>query len=198
MATKAVTQTVGSTPRWTLERKIDQKGFFADRVNAVRFSPDGKTLATGGGELSRSGDVILFDVATGKAMQTWKEKHTDTVLCLDFSPDGKRLATGNREVHAIHSLHRLSLLNQRDGAADREVLLEAAEFQQVCRSSSCDALLAHFAPPAISSARKQRTDRSLPCAVSAGTEAAHAFTAKRQRGWKRQPLGKLAGEGTAP
>ena len=94
VATKAVTQTVGSTPRWTLERKIDPKGLFADRVNAVRFSPDGKTLATGGGELSRSGDIIIFDVATGKATQTWKEKHTDTVLCLDFSPDGKRLATG--------------------------------------------------------------------------------------------------------
>jgi WD40 repeat protein len=94
VATKAVTQTVGSTPRWTLERKIDPKGLFADRVNAVRFSPDGKTLATGGGELSRSGDIILFDVATGKATQTWKEKHTDTVLCLDFSPDGKRLASG--------------------------------------------------------------------------------------------------------
>jgi WD40 repeat protein len=94
VATKAVTQTVGNTPHWTLERKIDQKGLFADRVNAVRFSPDGKTLATGGGELSRSGDVIIFDVATGKATQTWKEKHTDTVLCLDFSPDGKRLASG--------------------------------------------------------------------------------------------------------
>lgn len=94
VATKAVTQTVGSTPRWTLERKIDPKGLFADRVNAVRFSPDGKTLATGGGELSRSGDIIIFDVATGKATQTWKEKHTDTVLCLDFSPDGKRLASG--------------------------------------------------------------------------------------------------------
>jgi WD40 repeat protein len=94
VATKAVTQTVGSTPHWTLERKIDPKGLFADRVNAVRFSPDGKTLATGGGELSRSGDITLFDVATGKATQTWKEKHTDTVLCLDFSPDGKQLASG--------------------------------------------------------------------------------------------------------
>jgi WD40 repeat protein len=94
VATKAVTQTVGSTPRWTLERKIDQKGLFADRVNAVRFSPDGKTLATGGGELSRSGDIIFFDVASGKVTQTWKEKHSDTVLCLDFSPDGKKLASG--------------------------------------------------------------------------------------------------------
>ncbi|MCB1276270.1 c-type cytochrome domain-containing protein [Prosthecobacter sp.] len=94
VATKASTQTVGTTLRWTLERKIDQKGLFADRVNAVRFSPDGKTLATGGGELSRSGDIIFFDVATGKATHTWKEHHTDTVLCLDFSPDGKRLASG--------------------------------------------------------------------------------------------------------
>jgi WD40 repeat protein len=93
-ATKAVTQSVGSSPGWVLERKIDQKGLFADRVNAVRFSPDGKTLATGGGELSRSGDIIFFDAATGKATQTWKEKHADTVLCLDYSPDGKRLASG--------------------------------------------------------------------------------------------------------
>ncbi|MFZ2277091.1 MAG: c-type cytochrome domain-containing protein [Prosthecobacter sp.] len=97
VATKAVTQSAGSSPRWALERKIDQKGLFADRVNAVRFSPDGKTLATGGGELSRSGDIIFFDVATGKATQTWKEKHADTVLCLDYSPDGKRLASGGAD-----------------------------------------------------------------------------------------------------
>lgn len=83
--------------RWTLERALGgevTRALFADRVNAVRFSPDGKTLATGGGELSRSGDVILFDVASGKAVHTWKEKHADTVLCLDFSPDGKLLASG--------------------------------------------------------------------------------------------------------
>ncbi|MDI1313627.1 c-type cytochrome domain-containing protein [Prosthecobacter sp.] len=94
VATKAVTQSVGSSPSWVLERKIDPKGLFADRVNAVRFSPDGKTLATGGGELSRSGDIVIFDVTTGKATQTWKEKHADTVLCLDYSPDGKRIASG--------------------------------------------------------------------------------------------------------
>ncbi|MCF7787677.1 MAG: hypothetical protein K9N47_16220 [Prosthecobacter sp.] len=97
VATKAVTQSVGSSPSWVLERKVDQKGLFADRVNAVRFSPDGKTLATGGGELSRSGDIVFFDVSTGKATQTWKEKHADTVLCLDYSPDGKRLASGGAD-----------------------------------------------------------------------------------------------------
>lgn len=93
-ATKALALNTGATPRWVLERTLDQKGLFADRVNAVRFSPDGKMLVTGGGELSRSGDIIFFDVASGKVTQTWKEKHSDTVLCLDFSPDGKKLASG--------------------------------------------------------------------------------------------------------
>jgi len=94
-ATKAVTLTVGKTaPHWVLERRLDGKDLFADRVNAVRFSPDGKTLATAGGELSRSGDIVFFDVASGKATRTWKERHADTVLCLDFSPDGKCLASG--------------------------------------------------------------------------------------------------------
>ncbi len=97
VASKSVSQSAGSSPRWVLERKIDQKGLFADRVNAVRFSPDGKTLATGGGELSRSGEIIFFDASSGKITQTWKEKHSDTVLCLDFSPDGKRLASGGAD-----------------------------------------------------------------------------------------------------
>lgn len=94
-ATKAITLSTGSTaPHWALEHKLEGKDLFADRVNAVRFSPDGKTLATGSGELSRSGDIIFFDVASGKATRTWKERHADTVLSLDFSPDGKLLASG--------------------------------------------------------------------------------------------------------
>jgi len=89
--------TPGTASRWVLERTLGgekNRGVFADRVNAVRFSPDGKTLATGGGEPSRSGDIILFEVTTGKALKTWKERHEDAVLSLDFSPDGKLLVSG--------------------------------------------------------------------------------------------------------
>ena len=96
-ATIAIT---GLASEWSLERVIGaSKGAspFADRVNVVRFSPDGKTLAVGGGEPSRSGDISLWDVASGKLLKTWAECHSDSVLALDFSPDGKRLASGGAD-----------------------------------------------------------------------------------------------------
>ena len=62
------------------------------RVVAVAFSPDGKTLASAGGE-----NVIrLWDLATYKTVRTL-EGHTDGVECLAFSPDGKILASGSRD-----------------------------------------------------------------------------------------------------
>lgn len=93
-ASRSIALSTGGSPSWALERTLHDKTWFVDRVNAVDFSPDGKTLAAGSGELSRSGDIVLVDVATGKATRTWKERHADTVLCLDFSPDGKLLASG--------------------------------------------------------------------------------------------------------
>ncbi|MDA7922680.1 hypothetical protein N9B73_13100, partial [Verrucomicrobiales bacterium] len=64
------------------------------RVNALQFSPDGKSLAVGGGEPSRTGDLALFDVATGKRTKDWRELHQDAVVSVDFSHDGKLLASG--------------------------------------------------------------------------------------------------------
>lgn len=86
-----------STAQWKLERILGgekQPELFAGRVNAVAFSPDGKILASGSGEPSRSGDIALFEAATGKVTADWKEKHSDSVISLDFSPDGKLLASG--------------------------------------------------------------------------------------------------------
>ena len=86
----------GSRAGWVLARTLGgEKGeVFADRVNAVRFSPDNQTLAVGGGEPSRAGDISIWEVSSGRLLQNWKERHSDAVLCLDFSSDGRWLASG--------------------------------------------------------------------------------------------------------
>jgi WD40 repeat protein len=87
-------------PVWTLERQIgtgDVDSPISDRVNAVRFSPDGRTLATGSGEPTRSGEVKLWNVADGTLTNDFKNVHSDAVLSLDFSPDGKYLASSSAD-----------------------------------------------------------------------------------------------------
>lgn len=69
----------------------------SDRVNALAFSPDGRTLAVGAGEPSRGGDITLWDVAAHSLKATWADRHTDTVLALDWSHDGKLLASGGAD-----------------------------------------------------------------------------------------------------
>jgi WD40 repeat protein len=51
---------------WTLDGIIgtgDAASPISDRVNAIRFSPDGKRLATGGGEPTRGGDIKIWEIA---------------------------------------------------------------------------------------------------------------------------------------
>lgn len=89
-----------SRAAWKLDRSFgsgDGKSVITDRVNALAFSPDGKTLAIGSGEPSRSGDITLWDMASGKMTANYSERHLDSVLTLDFSPDGKHLASGGAD-----------------------------------------------------------------------------------------------------
>ena len=61
-------------------------------VEDVAFSPDGKTLAMA----SREGTVHLWDVATGKLLETLKG-HSSAVDAVVFSPDGRTLASGGSD-----------------------------------------------------------------------------------------------------
>jgi hypothetical protein len=63
-----------------------------DRVWAVAFSPDGNTIASVSGFWNRPGEVVVWDVSTGKVRgRAGEEKGVRSVM---FSPDGKTLITG--------------------------------------------------------------------------------------------------------
>ena len=64
--------------------------FSFEGVKSVTFSPDGKTLASGGGDRV----IHLWDTDTGKSKMTLIG-HTHWVFSLAFSPDGKTLASGS-------------------------------------------------------------------------------------------------------
>ena len=60
---------------------------------ALDFSPDGKLLAAGGGEPSRSGELKIWEVGKGLLVRSLDSLHSDTVFALRFSPDGTKLAS---------------------------------------------------------------------------------------------------------
>ena len=92
-----------SNPSWKLiatigppaENVLDlAKSQFINRVLALAFSPDGKLLATGGGDPSRSGELILWNVEAKTVARQFVDAHSDTVFSIDFSRDGKYLVSG--------------------------------------------------------------------------------------------------------
>jgi WD40 repeat protein/uncharacterized caspase-like protein len=61
-------------------------------IMTIAFSPDGKTLATGGYDYT----IALWDLGTGKERKTL-EGHKEDILSVAFSPDGKTFVSGSRD-----------------------------------------------------------------------------------------------------
>ncbi len=82
-------------PAWAWQRTIGgpESTTLADRVTALDFSPDGKLLASGGGEPSRNGELKIWNTADGSLARDIPDAHSDTIFGLDFSPDGRYLAS---------------------------------------------------------------------------------------------------------
>jgi WD40 repeat protein len=63
---------------------------------SIAFSPDGHTLAVGGGEYNELCDVVLLDTVTQRVRSTLKG-HTSQIRDVEFSSDGKLLATASHD-----------------------------------------------------------------------------------------------------
>jgi WD40 repeat protein len=67
-----------------------------DKVNALAFSPDGKTVVT----VSKDSTIRLWDAVSGKEKDTFRA-HDGAVYSAAFSPDGRLLATGGGDKTVI-------------------------------------------------------------------------------------------------
>lgn len=92
-----------ANPEWTLAGQLGPKADaplelgpspFVGRVLALDFSDDGKLLATGGGDPSRSGELFVWDVEKQSLAKEFKDAHSDTVQGVQFSRGGQFLLTG--------------------------------------------------------------------------------------------------------
>jgi RNA polymerase sigma factor (sigma-70 family) len=76
---------------WDVETGRERRSLaFTERVFAVAFAPDGKTLATA--TWDKKDSVRLWDPVTGKELI--RLGHPDRASCLAFTADGKALAVG--------------------------------------------------------------------------------------------------------
>lgn len=89
----------GLTSTWQLIRQIGsaKDSPFAHRVTALDFAPDNKTLAIGGGEPSRSGEIHLIDVTSGAVIRHVEAAHSDTVVDLAISPSQRFIASAGAD-----------------------------------------------------------------------------------------------------
>ena len=101
---------------WVLKQRFGREAGFADRINALDFSADGKWLAAGGGDPSRSGEILVWDLATMEVAQRYGDVHSDVVFGLRFSPDSRRLASASADRFArILDLEKQNVQHSLEG-----------------------------------------------------------------------------------
>src|SRR5262249_41834326 len=69
-------------------------GSHRGQASAVEYRPDGKQLASAGGKLSEPGEIKIWEVRTGKLLQTLLG-HTDVITALAYHPDKPMLASSS-------------------------------------------------------------------------------------------------------
>jgi len=88
---------------WSLDHQIGGdlvQTPIVHRVTALAFDPAGKLLASGGGDPSRTGEIIVWDLAKKSLLKHFPDIHSDMVNSVEFSRDGKLLVSGGADKFA--------------------------------------------------------------------------------------------------
>lgn len=112
----------------------------SERIESVRFSPDGQKLAVTGGLPAQMGEVQIWDVATRELALSLPVSF-DTVYGASWSPDSKLLAFGcaDNTVRAINSETGEQILYQSshsDWALDTTFSVDGSHLASVSRDAT--------------------------------------------------------------
>jgi WD40 repeat protein len=131
--TQAETKGLGEIKLWDVAKGTNTATLRStfDFLGSVAFSPDGKTLASGGGPVAKhtgvgvTGEIKLWDAATGKNTVTLQghpgagcfSNAFAVAFSVAFSPDGKTLASAGQnmvEMWEVATGKHLATLKGRD------------------------------------------------------------------------------------
>ncbi|MBI2775162.1 WD40 repeat domain-containing protein [Candidatus Dependentiae bacterium] len=91
------------------EKQIQTLQGHTASAHSVKFSPDGKMVASGGQDFS----VIIWDLATGNKLKTLTG-HSHIINSVAFSPDGTKLASGGNDGFIVWDLATGNKLQSND------------------------------------------------------------------------------------
>ncbi|QDT34314.1 c-type cytochrome domain-containing protein [Thalassoglobus polymorphus] len=136
------------SPRWSLAATLGpdpanaldtSKSKFEDRVTALAFSPDGTLLATGGGEPSRNGELMLWNVESHQLVRQIPDAHSDTISDIEFSRDGQFIVTGASDKFVkVFKVADGSHLRSYEGHTDHVLGVAFKEDQSSLASAGAD------------------------------------------------------------
>ncbi|WP_197440590.1 c-type cytochrome domain-containing protein [Polystyrenella longa] len=112
---------------------------FSSRVLSIDISPDGKLLVAGGGDPSRTGELIIYNLETGEILQNIENAHSDTVLTVKFSRDGQYILSGAADKFVkIHKVADGSFVRSFEGHTHHVLGVDWKADGSIIASSSAD------------------------------------------------------------